>query len=119
MLYAYCNLKGYCHQYAHYRVLRDHALIFGPKNKHMIILNGDYPNQVAVETLYACTVAKSILTLPRTKKAWSPKIGGNNQELVRWSSHLPVRNGTRTVLRTRTQTAVFICGVAWVVTVSL
>ena len=42
---------------------------------------------------------------PRTKKAWSPKIGGNDLELARWSSHQPVRNGMRAVLRTRTQTA--------------
>ena len=72
-----------------------------------------------LKPLYACAVAKRILTQPRTKKAWSPKIGGNDIELARWSSHQPVRNGTHTVLRTRTQTAMFTCGVAWVVTVSL
>ena len=71
------------------------------------------------KTLYACVVAENILTWPRTKEAWSPKIGGNDLELARWSSHLLVRNGTRAVLRTRTQTAMFTCGVVWVMTVSL
>ena len=62
-----------------------------------------------LKPLYACTMAESTLTRPRTKKAWSPKIGGNDLELARWSSHLPVRNGTRAVLHTRTQTAMFTC----------
>ena len=31
-----------------------------------------------LKPLYACAVAESILTRPRTKKAWSPKIGGND-----------------------------------------
>ena len=65
-----------------------------------------------LKPLYACAVAESILTRPRTKKGWSPKIGGNDLELAQWSSHLPVRNGTHAVLRTRTQTAMFTCGVA-------
>ena len=38
-----------------------------------------------LKPLYACTVAESILMWPRTKKAWSPKIGGNDLELARWS----------------------------------
>ena len=51
---------------------------------------------------------ESILTRPRTKKVWSPKIGGNDLESrLGGSSHLQVWNGTRAVLRTRTQTAVF------------
>ena len=37
------------------------------------------------------------VTWPRTKKAWSPKIGGNDLELVQGSSHLPVWNGTHAV----------------------
>ena len=53
------------------------------------------------------SLPESILTRPRTNKAWSPKIGGNDIELARWSSHQPVRNGTCTVLRTRIQTAMF------------
>ena len=53
------------------------------------------------------SLPESILTWPRKKKAWSPKIGGNDIELARWSSHQPVRNGTCTVLRTRIQTAMF------------
>ena len=69
-----------------------------------------------LKPLYARAVAESILTRPRTKKAWSPKIGGNDIELARWSYHQPVRNGTRVVLVTRTQTAMFTCGVAQVVT---
>ena len=72
-----------------------------------------------LKPLYACAVAESILMWTRTKKAWSPKIGGNDLELAWWSSHLPVRNGMRAVLHTQTQTAVFTCGVAGVVTVSL
>ena len=72
-----------------------------------------------LKPLYACAVAESILTRPRTKKAWIPKIGGNDLELARWSSHQPVRNGTHVVLCTRTKTAMFTCGVARVVTVSL
>ena len=72
-----------------------------------------------LKPLYACAVAESILTRPRTKKAWSLKIGGNDIELTQWSSHQPVLNGTHAVLRTRTQTAMFTCGVARVVTVSL
>ena len=48
-----------------------------------------------LKPLYACAVAESTLTRPRMKKAWSPKIGDNDIELARWSSHLPVRNGTR------------------------
>ena len=47
------------------------------------------------------------------------KIGGNDLELARWSSHQPVWNGTHAVLCTRTQTAMFTCGVVWVVPVSL
>ena len=31
-----------------------------------------------LKPLYACAVAKIILMRPRTKKAWSPKIGGND-----------------------------------------
>ena len=31
-----------------------------------------------LKPLYACTVAESLLTRPRTKKAWSPKIGDND-----------------------------------------
>ena len=65
-----------------------------------------------LKPLHACSVAESILTWPRTKKAWSPKIGGNDLELARWSSHQLVQNGMRAVLRTRTQTAMFTCGVA-------
>ena len=61
---------------------KDHALIFGPKNLRVIILNGHDPNRAAdVETpicCIACAVAESISTRPRTKKAWSPKIGGND-----------------------------------------
>ena len=34
-----------------------------------------------LKPLYACAVAESLLTRPRTKKAWSPKIGGNDIEL--------------------------------------
>ena len=64
-----------------------------------------------LKPLCACAVAESILTRPRTKKAWSLKIGGNDIVLARWSSHQPVRNGMRAVLRTRTQTAMFTCGV--------
>ena len=56
----------------------------------MIILNGHNPNRAAdAEPRYACAVAESTLTRPRTKKAWSPKIGGNNLELARWSSISP------------------------------
>ena len=65
-----------------------------------------------LKPLYACIVAGNILTRPRMKKAWSSKIGGNDLELARWSSHQPVRNGMCTVLHTRTQTAMFTCGVA-------
>ena len=106
------------HTTVHAPRTKDHTLIFGPKNQRVIILSGHSPKRVAdVETLYACTVAESILTLPRAKKAWNPKIGGNDLELAQWSSHLPVRNGTRAVLRTRIQTAMFTCGVVQVVTV--
>ena len=72
-----------------------------------------------LKPLYACTVAESILTLPSMKKAWSPKIGDKDLELARWSSHLPVRNGTHVVLRTRTQTTMFTRGVARVATVKV
>ena len=75
--------------------------------------------QQMLKPLYACAVAESVSMWPRTKKAWSPKIGGTDVEPARWISHQPVRNGTRTVLRTRTQTTMFTCGVARVVTVSL
>ena len=47
--------------------------------------------QQMLKPRYACAVAENTLTRPRTKKAWSPKIGGNNLELARWSSHLPVQ----------------------------
>ena len=92
--------------------IKDHTLIFGPKNQHMIILNGNDPNRAAdLEApihmyVYAQWLKASTLTRPRTKKAWSPKIGGNHLELARWSSHLPLRNA---VLRTQTQTAMFTC----------
>ena len=103
------------HTTVHAPRTKDYALIFGPKNQCVIILNGHDPNRAAD----ACAVAENILTRPRPKKAWSPKIGGNDIELARWSSHQPVWNGTCAVLRTRTQTATFSCGVAQVVTVSL
>ena len=38
-----------------------------------------------LKPLYACAVAESILTQPRIKKAWSPKIGSNDLELALWS----------------------------------
>ena len=86
------------HTTVHAPRTKDHALIFGPKNQRMIILNGHDPTErQMLKPLYACTVAKSILTRPRTKKACSPKIGGSDLELAQWSSHLPVRNGTHTV----------------------
>ena len=73
------------HTTVHAPQTKDHALIFGPKNQRVIILNGHDPNRAAdFETLYACAVAESILTRPRTKKAWSPKIGGNDLEPARW-----------------------------------
>ena len=110
------------HTTVHALRTKDHALIFGPKNQCVIILNGHNPNRAAdVEPLYACTVAEGILTRPSAEKAWSPKIGGNDLELAQWSSQQPVRNRTCAVLHTRTQTAMFTCGVAQpgVVTVSL
>ena len=71
--------------------------------------HGGLAGMQMLKPLYACAVAESILTRPRTKKAWSPKIGGNDLELARWLSHQPVRNGTRAVcvLEPRPQ-----CGVA-------
>ena len=64
-----------------------HTLIFGPKNQRVIILSGHtiQTEQQMLKPLYACAVAESILTWPRTKKTWSPKIGGNDRELARWS----------------------------------
>ena len=54
------------HTTVHAPRTKGHALIFGPERQML-------------KPLYACAVAESILTWPRTKKAWSPKIGGNDQ----------------------------------------
>ena len=41
------------HTTVHAKRTKDHALIFGPKNKRVIILNGHDPNRAAdCETLY-------------------------------------------------------------------
>ena len=50
-----------------------------------------------LKPLYVCAVAESILTWPRTKKAWSPKTGGNDLELARELSPTGTENGTRAV----------------------
>ena len=56
-------------------------------------------------------MGESVLTRPRTKKTWSPKIGGNDLELARLTNRYGMERA-RAVLRTRTQTAMFTCGVA-------
>ena len=71
-----------------------------------------------LKPLYVCAVAESILTRPRAKKAWSPKIGGNDIELARWSSHQTLRNGTCAVFAYSNPDRNVTCGVARVVTVS-
>ena len=80
------------HTTVHAPRTKDHALIFGPKNQREIIATIQTEWHM-LKPSCACAVAESILTRPRTKKAWSPKIGGNDLELAWWSSHLPVRNG--------------------------
>ena len=83
---------------------KDHALIIGPKNQCVIIITATIQTKwQMLKPLYACKVAERTLTRPKIKKAWSPKIGGNDLELARWSSHLPVQNEKRTVVRTRSQ----------------
>ena len=57
--------------------------------------------------LYACTVPESMLTLLSTEKAWSPKIGGNDSELVQWCSLLPLRNGMHAVSYSQEMTVSF------------
>ena len=69
-----------------------HTTVHAPRTKdHALIISGHDPNRAA-DVLYACAVAESILTRPRTKKVWSPKIGGNDLELARWSSHMCLTN---------------------------
>ena len=46
-----------------------------------------------LKRLYVSAVAGSMLTRPRTKKAWSPKIGGNDLELARLGGALTNRYG--------------------------
>ena len=89
------------HTTVHASRTKDHTLIFGPKIPHV-----DFRAQKStldhstiqtewqmLKPRYVCAVAESTLTRPRTKKAWSPKIGGNDLELARWSSSSPYRYG--------------------------
>ena len=92
------------HTTVHAPRTKDHVLIFGPKNQHVIILNGHDPYRAPdIETLTCMCAAEN-------EERLEPKdIGGDDLELARWSSHLAVWNGTQAVLRSQIQTVMFTC----------